>query len=126
MSRLPNICVSPARDGEKSSPCRNGTQSVVLEVSHQHGLQDLVFAEDLGALGRFKVEGLVLRGDLVLLIGAFGRGGRARASGRRVSAAPRSSTFAAVSKKRAGRHSVIVWMNFLVMESSALGKVATS
>jgi hypothetical protein len=45
-------------------------------VRHQHGLEYLVFAKDLGALGRFEVEGLELRGDLLLSLGISG--GRAR------------------------------------------------
>ena len=78
-----------------------------------------MFAEDLGAFGSVEVKSLALRGDSGLLfwgeIGG-GRGSRATA-GRSQGAASRRRAFVARSYG-CSDHSVIDWMNFLVMESS--------
>jgi hypothetical protein len=110
------------------SSCRNHAEIVVFEVRHQECLKDLVLAQDLGALCGVVVEGLALRGYLLLLLfggEVGGIGGSRTSAGRGEGAARRRDAFATNRRERTARHSVIDWMNFLVMESSVFRCFAT-
>ncbi|MFZ0573239.1 MAG: hypothetical protein WAM02_00995 [Candidatus Cybelea sp.] len=94
--------MSAARDGENSFPCRNGTQSLIFEVRHQERLKDFVLAQDLGALCGVVVEGMALRGYLLLLFGGeFGGIGGSRTSGG-AATGPRATETRSLRKGRSG------------------------
>jgi hypothetical protein len=69
----------------------------IFKMRHEECFEDLMFAENLGALGSFVVEGLPLSRDLRLLLGAEVSVGRCcgAPAGRGKDAAPRRHAFVA-------------------------------
>ena len=93
--------------------------SSFLRCAIEQRLENFVLAQDLGALGRFEVEGLMLGGDLRLLLRIESESAAAPTRGARQGCrAPRSCV--RCERRQGPHHSVIDWMNFLVIESSIL------
>jgi hypothetical protein len=88
----------------------------VLQLLHDQRLERFVFSHQFGFFGELEIEGRVLRGNLSLLFRARSEELPDAGEGRAPAARTGSGRSSGLENKP---YSVIDWMNFFVMESSA-------